>query len=291
MPVKKIKFIQNEHSPRCDFITYKNKPDVTASIMEYLFADETPWDIIELNNIPDDSLNLGAIIETARKLGKNLGIKEGLPSPFIVVDTEWDEFYSKKSKRFRKNLRTKRNRLENYGSCSVSEITHFDDSFKDIESISEHSWKAGIKEAINSSEQTKSFFVNLSKMAQSKGWLSIWLLKINDKPSAYEYHLHYKNKAYALKADYLESISSISPGSILDQHIMEAAFKSKLSEYDLGGSNDFYKMNWTDKIRNHTIVLVFSNSFYGKLAYFLECKVINSIKKIINPFRRKLHVI
>jgi CelD/BcsL family acetyltransferase involved in cellulose biosynthesis/ribosomal protein S18 acetylase RimI-like enzyme len=283
--VKKIKFIENEHTFRSDFIIAENPVEVIDKIITFLFENKHIWDVIELNNVPNDSDNY----KLAHRLLANrvmlLGLKRGMSAPYINIDTDWETFLSTRTRLLRKNLRYIKNRLDKMGNYAIKEITNFDDSLFDIFNVSKKSWKADIGQAITQSRQTKDFFIRLTRKSDLRGWLSIWLLKINNIPVAYEYQLKYKNKVYALKADYNEEYKEFSPGVILDQYLVKQRYHDNVREYDLGGGCDHYKMKWKPLIRNHANLLIFKRSFLGVFIYILEFKIINTLKKLIQPLR------
>jgi CelD/BcsL family acetyltransferase involved in cellulose biosynthesis/ribosomal protein S18 acetylase RimI-like enzyme len=285
IPVNKLKFISNEHSFRCEFIISSHHKTVLQAIFDHVWNCREKWDVIELENIPEDSTLFLRLIRLFNLRNYVYGKKEGLNSPYLKIHTSWDYYRSNLSKRFKRNLSAKENRIKKAGSYTVEEIKRFDDSFYDILEISEKSWKSKIGKAISDSEDTIKFFINLTKTAFRKGWLSIWLLKINNMPAAYEYQLVYKNKAYAMKSDFDEKFSEQSPGFVLNHHIMKSRFDSNISEYDLGGSNNSYKMNWQPKIRHHENFIICRKNLPGLLVYTLEFKLIQPLRKITTPIR------
>ena len=128
-----------------------------------------------------------------------------------------------------------------------------------IANISKKSWKAKYRLDIAAQSETKNFFEQLSIHAATKKWLSIWLMYIADKPIAYEYQLNYLDSVYALRSDFDESYKMINPGSVLNAHIIQYIFSQNMREYDMGGNNNSYKLNWTSLIRNHREFIIYNN--------------------------------
>jgi CelD/BcsL family acetyltransferase involved in cellulose biosynthesis/GNAT superfamily N-acetyltransferase len=288
IPVRKVKFIENDNSPRCDFIVPdpEKREEVVGAILNYLFEAKDRWDVIEFNNMPDESPNLKLVTEIAAEEQALFAAKKGLNSPYVVINTDWDTFFSSRSKRFRKNLRTKKNKLDKFGPYTIEKVTYFDKSLIDIIArVSENSWKKNIDKTISYSNQTGNFFAGLSKLADERKWLSIWLMKIDGRAAAYEYHLNYENKDFALKADYDEQFAELSPGSILDRHVIENAFKEEKNEYDLGSGSAFYKTNWADHMRSHTNIFIFKNNTKGFFLYSIEFRIINFVRAFLGPLR------
>lgn len=283
LPVKEIGFIQNDNSPRCDFIISEKREEVINAIVRYLKRIKNNWDVINFSNLPVESANYEIFKECFKKNRFIFGIKDGLCSPFIRISSDWPTYFSNRSKKFHKVLRNKINRIERLGHYSIQKIStesEYDNVLNNIFDISSKSWKAKFDKDMAGTEENKKFFLELSKICGRKGWVNIWLLNLKDKPIAYEYHLQYKNKLCGLRADFEEKYQESSPGSVLDMNVVKYAFESCLEEYDLCGSSDFYKKNWTETTREHTKLFIFNNSFYSYLLFFLEFRIIHLFKKI-----------
>lgn len=282
LPIKEIGFIQNDNSPRSDFIIAENREEVIEKMIEYLMEIKK-WDIMNLVNIPEESPNFDILEEALRRKNMLFGIKNGLRSPYIKISSDWPAFFAGRSQKFRKVLRNKINRMNRTGPYSIRKtdnISNVQGVLNNIFEVSKKSWKADYGKDITSTEENIKFFKALAEESNKNGLLNIWTLDINDTPIAYEYHLSYKNRVYALRADYNESYSENSPGSVLDMNIIKNYFESNLAEYDLCGSDNFYKRNWTQDIRHHARFLVFQNNHYGRFLYILEFKVIGFLRAL-----------
>lgn len=283
LPVRELRFIENEHSPDADFIIASHEKDVAEAIMKVVMLHREKWTIIRLNNIPKESPNVELISSAACRCGLLFGIQAGLQSPYLKIHEPWEKYLSGKSRKFRKTFRNKMNRLSrdvaHHVACYETE-SDWSDVMSAIYTISEKSWKAAVKQDITSTEGNRVFFRNLTKIAAGNKWLTLWLLSINGTPVAYEYHLSYDNNLYALRADFDEAYEEISPGSILDYTIVENAFKRGYKEYHMCGSPNFYKLNWTSEIKEHVKITFYPKDIYGRLLYAIEYGVVQPLRKI-----------
>lgn len=279
-PVKKVGFIENNNSPTSDFIVLTKDEKCLSLIVDYLIKKRNLWDIMSLNNIPKESRTTDILPELFVEKGMLFGKRDGIASPYIPIDSDWQSYYSKRSKKFREVLNNKANRLKKLGTITVQEFNNPDeDLIKTVFEIGRKSWKAKEKIAISSTEENGRFFSQLSEIASKRGWLSIWLLYLNGQPIAFEYHLRYKGKVYALRAAYMEEYQEASPGSVLDRHIIEHLFRGNFTGYDLGPGVVFYKMRWTSEVRDCLQLMIFKENIYGFFLRQLEFKIIPCIKK------------
>ncbi len=287
LPAQKISLMYNDNAAECGFILSGDCGRQMEKIVSFL-QEQRDWDTIEFQSIAEDSESHKELKKILRKKGFRFGIKDWLHSPYIAIDSGWKDFLSDRSKKLRKNLRNLLNKINREGSFSIQQINHLDnngDILRTIVSISEASWKTRNHRSIAHTAENKRFFENLCALACKKDWLNIWLLKINGEPAAYEYHLTYKNRAYALRADFDESYKQVSPGAALNALIIKKYFENGLREYDLCGHAEDYKLNWTSAVRKHSIFVIYKNNWYGALLYFLDYFCAYGLRKFLKKFR------
>jgi hypothetical protein len=292
LPVKEIGFIENDEVPRFDFIL---RHDVTQKhlfdfLMTQLISENTDsWDIIRLRNIPETSNTLTLLTDYLTAHQFKYIIKRSLNSPFILIDRSWEGFLKTKGQHFRKRMRNTLNRIDKKGTITVVQVTSADEFTRhldEIKNISEKSWLHNEHKDIFGDRKINQFFIEFSKIAAQSGWLSVWLLFLNNKAIAFEYHLTYGSSIHALRSGYDREYGDFSPGSVLEYNIIKHHFETyngKQLYYDLCGGKDFYKTRWTDDIKAHQNIIIFNKTVYASLLYSLEDKIIAFVKKSLYP--------
>lgn len=282
MPLKRIGFIENENTPRSDFILTRKPEHAITSIVRYLNNHRNRWQLIYLRNLPADSPNSSILRSVLKQNHMPFSTKKDLCSPVIQVCSDWDSYFKSRSKNFRKVLRNKMNRVSRLGSYTIEKHEQPEDArpvLSAVLEISKNSWKAREQTDLATDQENKRFFHELTRVVRDKGWLNIWLLKANGTPIAYEFHLRYKNRVHALRADFHESYRDNHPGSVLDAHIVKSVFEDNVKEYDLGGSSDLYKQKWTSAVRKHEKFIIFRRGLLGYLLYLLEFKAVPFLRR------------
>ncbi len=282
LTLRKLSFIYNNNSSSADFLISAERENTLQAIIAYLKDKRNHWDIMELQNIPLESPNYQILIDHLRKEALVFGIKDGLRSPFIPIKPGWQGYFSTRPKKFRKTARNILNRISKF-SHSIEKFTDYrsDNGILDkVFQISGKSWKAGQRGATTNQE----FFQELNRITREKKWRYIWLLSLDGAPVAYEYHLRYKDKVYALKADFNEEYKDCSPGVALELQIMKEYFSDGLKEYDLCGHDDAYKKNWTELAREHAVFCIYQNNLFGRMLYFLNYQVFYKLKKFLKKY-------
>jgi CelD/BcsL family acetyltransferase involved in cellulose biosynthesis len=275
--------MQNDNTPRSDIIALQEKEsEVLNAVIRYLKTQQT-WDIIRLRNLSHASLSYPLLQQALKESQLPFGVQQGFRSPFIEIRSDWKEYYDSKSHKFRKVMRNKVNRIQRLGSFTVQKIEDGDHALAlmpAICDISRKSWKGNCHGDIARSDDNRLFFEHISRAAGVKGWLNLWLLSIDQRPVAYEYHLKYNNRLFAMRSDFDEEFRDYSPGSFLEAQVIRKAFEDRIAELDLCGNDYPYKLRWTEAVREHFTFEIFSDSLRSRFAYAAEYRALTLLRNI-----------
>ncbi|MFQ5752908.1 MAG: GNAT family N-acetyltransferase [bacterium] len=282
--IRKISLMANGHSPSSDFIVSKKYSNyIIRHIVSYLLK-RNDWEVIDLKKVYMDQYTSTSLIDYLEKEGQPFGIKNNVESPYIIADSDWDTFFNKRSNRFKKSMRNKLNRMNksNYISIDQLRITDSNDPvISEMFSVSGKSWKKKAGTAITSSEDTKGFYRDLCDRLGSRDIITVWMMRKGITPIAFEFHLTYKNITYPVRADYDESFKALSPGSILEYHIIKNLFDaSKIHEYNSCGHTYDYLLKWTDSTRRLINYEIFNKNFKSFPLYIFEYKFLPFIRRL-----------
>ena len=288
IPVRKICFLANGHSPSADFIIRKDKTaEGIQSIFHHLKVN-SDWDIIELQKLNSKGNTFLFIMNYLKQSGDLFGVKDTIETPFIKIDSDWNTFLHTRSQRFRKALRNKINRAKKIPDSSVEKIQITGSNhpaLQDMFSVSGRSWKKKVHSDLQSNVCSKNFYMHISDQFGPQGIATLWFFKILNKPIAFEYHLSYNNVIYPLRADFDESFRYLSPGSVLEYNILKNLFDNPntFKEYDTCGDTYRYLLNWTENTRKYLKIEIYSGNFRSHILHALKYKLL--------PILRKLRVI
>lgn len=287
LPVRKIAFIYDDNSSRMDFIISENKEIFLERIIAYLAKNRHQWDIVELQNIAEESPNYPVLAAELKYKNRLFLIKRGLVSPFIRIETSWEEFLSRRSKNFRRKIKNVTRQINDLGNYNVEKVDSPNDNnqaLNKIFAISSKSWKAKYKRNITHSPENKYFFEILSQNMGERNQLNIWLLNFNGAAIAYKYTLCYRNKTYALRSDFNEAYRHLAPGFLLNYQAIKHYFDNNFKEYDLCGNDEGYKKRLTSLIRQHYCVIIYSGACYTRLLYALDANLICPLRCFLKKF-------
>ena len=288
IPVRRIGFMQNNQSLHNDFIV---KPEHRAVFLQKLiqsfFEQSARWDVLYFRNLPVKSQNYGSLVEILAAEGKSW--KQGpnpIDSPYLIPSGDWPGFIAGRSRRTRKALNNIQNRIRKAGKVSVKHIGTWEEFLSckdDVFAVAQKSWTERFGDSLGS-PANKNFFKSLAFDAAAKGWLSVWVLYLDGKMIAVEFHLKAYGKEHALRGHYHPEFASLSPGTFLEMTILEHVFKERerVQVYDFCGSFENYKKKWTDTFSPHCDIHIFKDQIYSKLIRFHEVTIEPRIKMAIH---------
>lgn len=283
LKVKKLGFLESGLSAHVDFILTSEREKAIRALLHFLKGQEL-WDILILNKLSIRSENYNILLRLLKQQNIPFGIKSGINTPVINTSGDWSAFFSQRSVKFRKSLRNKLNRAKRQSALEIEQLSDLNDiknALPIILAISKQSWKAGLKQSIADTTEYSTFLNYFTDEASKKGWINAWLLKDGDEYIAYEYHLNYNGKVYPIGADFDERFRRLSPGSILEYHIIKSLFEDPgVTEYNTCAHSYKYLRNWTDIIEPHVDIEIFNSKALPLFLHSLEYKLLPRLRQV-----------
>lgn len=283
LPVSKICFIENRNSLHNDFIVLPEYREIfLREVLTHLSEQNTNWDVILFNNLPPTSPNYESLVKILDEERKQWQQGPSFDSPYLNPSGTWSDYLASRSPRTRKSLRNIQNNIHKAGEVSVKNITTWEEFQlvrEDLYQVAELSWTGQIGDSL-ATPINHAFFDDLACSAAAKGWLSVWILSLNGKMVAFEFHLKACSREHAMRGSYLPEFAHLSPGTYLEMEILKHVFdeSEQVQKYDFGGCFDSYKRKWTDVATPHCELSIFNDSFYSRLLLFHETKTVPMIK-------------
>ncbi len=270
MSVRQLQFLAVPDTQLCDIIAApEDVPLAAAAVGEWMKAGAAAWDIVDLRHVPANSPTLAA-------LGARIGARQvdDDPNPVIALDGGWTAFYAGRSRSLKKANNLAANRLKKAGRIDIqwlhgagADAAQVDKLLDEFVGISARSWKETTGLTLDN-PGPGAFIRRLTLHAREQGWLSLWLLRLDDRPVAMEYQLSYRGDVHALRADFDQACNDISPGSHLNAVLLEQLFGGGLQRYCMGPGNNAYKRRWTDQADLLGRLTGYSPALRGKVVAF-----------------------
>ncbi len=282
LPARRLEFISNVHTPRFDFIIARRREEACRAIWNCLLSQRTQWDVVELSEIPTDSQTLKDLPRLAVEASFVTGLWPSANAPYVPLTGTWDDYLKGLKGHHRSNIRNRLKRLEQIGEVRVELIAskeQLEGALEEGFRIEAAAWKSKTRTAINCHPDILGFYTALAERAAERGWLRLYFLCVKDRRIAFFYALCYANRLYVLKIGYDPNFASYSPCNVLTYLVLRNAFELGLAEYDILGVDDKWKLDWTNQVRPHCWLFVFSNNVRARLLHWAKFRLIPKLKQ------------
>ena len=140
-------------------------------------------------------------------------------------------------------------------------------------------WKAGEGTSIASDTAVKNFYATLARRFAKEGWLKLHFLRAGEDRIAFQYAVTYKDRVFSLKPGFDPAYAQYSPSNLLFLLFLEHLFQSGVSEYDLLGVQEEWKMQWAQHIRAHYWLFIFSNTLIPSLIHWVKFQCLPALRR------------
>ena len=283
MRMRRLGFIYNPHTPRCDFLVARDSKQAYWAIWEYLRHNKNVWDVVDLCQMPAESRTLLEIQEYACADQFLTGIWQGEKSPYVPVEM-WNVYLDGLNNKHRKKLRNGLKSINKLGQTELEVVSSGEKLEKALEDgfrIEAAAWKGHAGTAIANNPAVRLFYSRLAGRTAKRGWLRLHFLTVGRRRIAFEYSLCYKNKLFLLKPGYDPAYATYSPSRLLIALTLQNASEQGLTEFDMLGSDDGWKLKWTKELRPHSWLFVYPRNLRGVLLHAIKFRLTSKVRDIL----------
>ena len=239
-----VGFIDTLYSHFPGILHEKGKPASLREIVSHLKKTYKPASIHLLESPQRDSY----VEEIKLAVGMHWQIVERNVHMMrsIAIQDRFESYLNLKSKKLRHELERKNRKMEREGATElrcIGKISELDELFRIIEDVEKDSWKFRNGTAIISNESEQKFYMSVFKLYSSISEARGYVLYHNNIPVAYVLGVVFGKTYYALKTSFKESVSNLSPGTVLFYRMLEKLHSdsTSLSRVELLGGDARWK--------------------------------------------------
>jgi CelD/BcsL family acetyltransferase involved in cellulose biosynthesis len=272
--IKTIKFLGSVESDYLDFLLLpEQEKECLSFIFDYLFKQKN-WDMLDLIDIPEKSI----LVQNYTDLSTTgMSLLSDIISPYLQWEGSYEALLKSKSSNFRYDLKRKLKRAKQLGEVSFRFIETMDDciNFAKIAEIYQKRWEKKATDSIIRSNIGQQFLEEMCKTWETKKYLKIPVMTINNKPVAFCLGFIEHNKFYYYIPSFDTEFVNISPGNLLIEFIVENFTSLEINELDFMKGDESYKLKWSSTFRTNYRLLVANKLIKSKFIYL---SLLNYIK-------------
>jgi CelD/BcsL family acetyltransferase involved in cellulose biosynthesis len=283
---REVAFLGSQHvgSMYLDVIAEpRDRRAVVRTLYEYIFRDgRRHWDILSLEQLPAESETIDVLQACLDQDGKAWRIVETGACPTVQLPCSWREYVGRLSANTRYNLQRKLKILEQEGEVAYRHVTKGPEAAAGFETLIRLHEKRWISKDRGGGAFRRpeflAFHQAFAMLAADKGWLSLSVLLVDQRPIAGIYGFVYEGTYYFYLPGFDPDVApSASPGMLILARRLEQAIAEGHWHVDLLRGAADYKLSWATGLRR-TLSLRAYNRRWPALARYLMEALKESVK-------------
>jgi CelD/BcsL family acetyltransferase involved in cellulose biosynthesis len=237
------------------FVSHRDHEEtVTRTLADQLLAARF-WDLLEFPRL--EGTFAAGLTRSIDALGGG-HVATALVSadrcPFIPLPRTWEAFAAMLGPHRRSELGRQRRRLEKEGAVAITRIATADD-FRDA-------WGALLglhqtrRDAVADGhsafvvEATRAFHEAFARAALARGWLRLYLMRLDGRPIAAEYALSFGGRVTDFQGGFDMTLARFGVGTVLTAYAIQDAIAEAAVEFDfLRGAERYKQERWAAQVR------------------------------------------
>jgi CelD/BcsL family acetyltransferase involved in cellulose biosynthesis len=282
VPVRCIRLIQNDHTPRADLIVASHREESYRAVWNSLRDGRSAWDVVQLNQLESGSATSAAFLSHAAANGCPTGVWKSSDSPYLTLLDTWDQYLNGLSAKFRSNLRNRLSRAAKTGEVTLEVLTERDAiraASSDAWRLEASGWKQSAGTAITCEPAVHDFYSTLIDRGTEAGWLQLLFLKLGGQRVAVSYGACFQRRLFLFKTGYDPEYATCAPFKLLTYFAISDACGRGLTEVDFLGDAEPWKLEWTSTVRGHEWLFVFGKSARARLLHSVKFQLGPGLKR------------
>ena len=289
VPVRRVQFLHNDHTPKADVIVAdaERAGECYAAIWNRLRDGHAHWDVVQLSQLQSDSPTHEQVTRLAAAAACPTSLWQSDRSPYLELQSDWNAYLAGRNSKLKQNLRNRLNRLtKQFGEPLLevmSDRVGIRNTRDEALTLEASGWKQQAGTSICSDPQVLRFYTLLADRAAASGWLRLLFLKVNGRRIATSYASRYHDRLSFFKTGYDPEYAAFAPFKLLTYFTIREGFSEGLREVDFLGDAEPWKLEWTSTIRPHDWLFVFGNTTRARLVHTLKYRMAPTVKRWLRP--------
>jgi CelD/BcsL family acetyltransferase involved in cellulose biosynthesis len=282
IPVRCLRFLENDHTPRADFIIAERRDESYRTLWAALLAKRRAWDVLQLSWLSPESPTADVAVAYAAAEGFSSGRWHSEDSPYLKLPASWEAYSASLSAKFRQNLRNRLSRLTELGEPALEVLEDpaaIQSACTDAVRLEASGWKRTEGTAIASDAAVHRFYTSLAERAGARGWIRLLFLTLNGRRIATSYAAQFGGRLFLCKTGYDPEYAKCAPFKMLTYFAVRDAFTAGLTEVDFLGGSEPWKLEWTATTRSLDWLFIFSRTWRARLLYLVKFQIVPALKR------------
>lgn len=274
LPVRILRGACSVYTERFDLIADPADEEAIDAIWRYV-RDQLDWNVLELPEVP---VRAPEDREGAAFALLNRAVREGVPTGTWVskhvarmsLPPTFDQLLASRPRAFRSDIRRTSRRLAEKGAVTVERVTggpELEARLQEGFALEASGWKGAAGTAVACDPRVNAFYGEWAREAAARGYLCLTFMRLDGRAIGFHYGFERNGTYYCPKVGMDDSLRQFGPGQLMVAETVKGAMSRGLTGYDFLGPAAHWKLDWTDKTREHRWIYVFRGDRYGRLLH------------------------
>jgi CelD/BcsL family acetyltransferase involved in cellulose biosynthesis len=226
-----------------DLIIERGQEDaVYGALLDYLEGDAPAWDLVDLCNIPQDSVTYVRLRELADARGYQTLVEIEDVCPIISLPATWDEYLLMLSKKQRHEVRRKLRKADLEADTRFFIVGPDHDLRAEMQAFVDLHQKSTPEKDQFMDPQMQGFFFDVALELQEQGWLQLAFVEMDGERAAALLNFDYGGDILVYNSGYDPArFRQLSPGIIVTARSIEQAIALGRGKFDFLRGDEVYK--------------------------------------------------
>jgi CelD/BcsL family acetyltransferase involved in cellulose biosynthesis len=232
-------------------------PAATARAAARYLAADPGWDLVVLPGLPHDAAVVRAVGGELCRLGP-VRAARGITRQVADVAGDLDAFWSRRSARFRRNLRRARRQAEDAG-LHIEDAGAGGDLIERLLAIERRSWKGRTGDGLLAPSMARFYRDQADRLAR-RGRLRASVARLDGRDVGFIVGGRRHRRYRGLQLSFAEEVRHLSVGHLLQADAVQRLAAEGVTTYDLGMDLG-YKRRWADRAVSSVTLAVNREAF------------------------------
>ncbi len=215
---------------------------VYTALLDYLDSEAPAWDLVDLCNIPQDSLTFVRLRELAEARGYQTLIEVEDVCPVISLPSGWDDYLMMLDKKQRHEVRRKLRKADAEADTRFIIVGSEHDLQAEMQAFIELHQKSAPEKDEFMDPRMQAFFFDVAQVLQAEGWLQLAFVEMDGQKAASLLNFDYDDAILVYNSGYDPlQFRHLSPGIIVTARCIEHAIALGRSKFDFLRGDEVYK--------------------------------------------------
>jgi CelD/BcsL family acetyltransferase involved in cellulose biosynthesis len=217
-------------------------------------AARARYDLLEIRRLPEGDEALAALATAARAAGRWSIVEPDITSPIVETTGTLDEYRQATRGKWHKNLRRLHRKLQRDHAAQLRLVqapAELDAELTEGFEVESSGWKRAAGTAVLSRPENEAYYRSLARRFHERGELRLSSISVDGRMIAWDMGILRANRLYSPKSGYREEFKPLAPGLVLELATLERCFELGIEAHELLGSDDEYKLRFSNSERRH----------------------------------------